>query len=127
MPLTMSGLEQSFLALPFSQKAMICFVVTWLLDVCYTMYTRRTTMLDSTKAANWGTLVYLMSAINIVGYSKDIRLLIPILCGAWVGTKMAVMWESRTKNSSHTAPQSPHPCTCCELHRAARPTLAAAA
>jgi hypothetical protein len=108
--LDQQAVVQAYQALPFLTKAGVVFVSTWLIDVCYALYTLRTAAHRPAAAATYGCVVYLLGAINVLGYAGDVRLLIPIFVGGWLGTYMAVWREAQGVRVSATdrSPSSTH-------------------
>lgn len=87
-------LVETLAAWPFAARALLCVVVTFAFDVCYARYTLRAAAHRPGAAATYSLLVYLLGAFNIVSYSRDIRLIGPIVLGGWMGTYTAV-WRER--------------------------------
>lgn len=99
-------LQSLFASWPFWVKAVVCFSATWVIDVCYAKYLIYTTDGRPSPAATYGTLVYLFGAVNVLSYSQDPWLLVPILIGGWLGTYTTVWKHAREKRTQADASES---------------------
>lgn len=74
----------------FLLKAVMVFVVAFIVDVAYTFYIRRTAQGRALSAALWSGGIALSGAINVLAYTADPRLLAPMVLGYIAGTYWAV-------------------------------------
>lgn len=66
------------------------FLATALADVVWARYIRATADRKAVSAASWSALVVLLGAYATVSIVADRWLVLPALCGAFVGTYYAV-------------------------------------
>jgi hypothetical protein len=71
-------------------KWLVCFVLAFLSDWCFTLYIRRAGEGRAHKAAVWSALIVAFGALNTISYVQHPLLLIPILAGYYAGTYFAV-------------------------------------
>jgi hypothetical protein len=70
--------------------AVIIFVAYFIFDVLYAQYTINVTRGDAFRAANYGTLVYVVSAFGIINYVENYLYLIPMMIGGWIGAYISI-------------------------------------
>lgn len=76
-------------------KHLLVFVATIIFEVFMTMWTLRLTQRRAVSAANWSALSTGFGALVTISYTKDPQYVVSLLVGAWLGTFIAVKWESR--------------------------------
>jgi hypothetical protein len=81
-------------------QVIIVFIVSILLDIVWGLYIRRTSEGRAIVASNMAALLMLLGAINIVSYTKNRWLLIPIIAGNWIGTFLIVKHDERNKRNA---------------------------
>lgn len=75
--------------------------VYFILEALGTKNTIATTKLWPIKAANTGTLMYLISVLgSYVCVTEGLINMIPILVGAWLGQYYSVIWELKLKKKN---------------------------
>jgi hypothetical protein len=74
----------------FALQAAGVFVAAFLVDVAYAYYIRRSAQGRAVPAALWSGGIALAGAYNVIAYTKDPRLLVPMLVGYVLGTYVAV-------------------------------------
>lgn len=75
----------------FALKAVLVFCIAWAVDVAYTFYIRRTAEGRAIQAALWSGLIAVTGAMNILAYTADRRLIVPMVLGYVAGTYWAVL------------------------------------
>lgn len=78
----------------FALQCLSVFLIAVLIDYAYTRYNITSTTKQAHAAARWSVLIYACAAINVLSYTTNHWLLIPALCGAYLGTWVAVKRES---------------------------------
>jgi hypothetical protein len=74
----------------FWVRCVVVFLAAFLADWCFAFYIRRASEGKAFYAAVWSILIVLFSAFNVVEYVRDIRLIIPMTVGYFLGTYLAV-------------------------------------
>ncbi len=90
----MASLTAAFLALSFGERALVCAFATLLINLSAAQCTLCMVSHRASAAASYGVVVILLGAVNVVGYSSDSRLLVPIVIAGWIGTFLAVRYAS---------------------------------
>lgn len=76
-------------------QALIVFVVAIAVDVVWGFYIRRTNEGKAIAAANFAVLLMGLGAINVISYTQNKWMLIPIIVGNWIGTYAVVKWDHK--------------------------------
>ncbi len=76
------------------------FSAAFFADWCFALYIRRAAEGRSHFAAWWSMLIVAFGAINVVSYTKDLRLLAPMLVGYYIGTFVAVHFDHKKQNTN---------------------------
>lgn len=71
-------------------KILLSFLAAFFIDVIWVKYINAVNHELASKAAFWAVLMYGCSGIITINYISQPILLIPTLCGAWLGTYMEV-------------------------------------
>lgn len=74
----------------FAIKCITVFVVACVVDIAYAYYIRRTAEGKALSAALWSGAIAASGAFNILAYTADRRLILPMILGYIVGTYWAV-------------------------------------
>lgn len=72
--------------LPILLQGSVVFVISFLSDVFWGLYIRRTNEGRALAAANYAAIIMAFAAANVISYTKNIWMLIPIISGNWLGT-----------------------------------------
>jgi len=75
--------------------ASLILVAYCLIDWLFTIYTVSIVGRKKLRAANAGTLIYLLTSFGVINYVRDWRYLAPMIIGAWIGTYLSVWHEER--------------------------------
>lgn len=79
--------------LEYCAKAFLVFCVALALDVLWALYIRRTAQGAAGPAATYAVGIFVASAYNTLSYLQSPWLLVPMACGAWVGTYFVIRYE----------------------------------
>ncbi len=103
----MASLTAAFLALSFGERAFVCALATLCINLSAARCTLCMVSHRASAAASYGVVVILLGAVNVVGYSSDSRLLLPIVIAGWFGTYVAVRRAAPSFARATTAPLAP--------------------
>ncbi len=84
----------------FLLKAVAVGVAAFFVDVAYAYYIRRTAEGRAPPASLWSGVIAAAGAYNVVSYTEDIRLLVPMIAGYILGT----YWTVRRDAAQRAAP-----------------------
>ena len=79
--------------LEYLGRALLVFGVALALDVLWALYIRRTATGAAGPAATYAAGIFIASAYNTLSYLQSPWLLVPMACGAWVGTYFVIRYE----------------------------------
>ena len=71
------------------------FCVAFAVDVAYAYYIRRTAEGRALSAALWSGAIALSGAVNVLAYTHDKRLIVPMVIGYIAGTYWAVKRDQK--------------------------------
>ncbi len=71
----------------------LCFMGMLSLDLCYARYTQTITSKNLLGATLWSGVLVSLSIFVTTEFIKDIAMAPWVICGAMVGTYIAVRWE----------------------------------
>lgn len=74
----------------FAFKCVTVFFVACVVDIAYAYYIRRTAEGKALSASFWSGGIAASGAFNILAYTADRRLILPMIAGYIVGTYWAV-------------------------------------
>lgn len=74
----------------FTAPYLIVFVAMFALDFVWAFYTRAITAGEMVKGAGYATVLVLLAGTAQIGYTRDPKLLIPAMFGAFGGTYLAL-------------------------------------
>lgn len=73
-------------------RYVLIFVVGFMIDVFYTLYTFTVVARDPFWAANWALIIGVCSIYSIREIVDKWILMVPYFLGLWSGTFVAIMW-----------------------------------
>lgn len=75
--------------------AMACFCMAFASDWCWTKYIKRAGEGKAFPAAWWSIMIYAFSSANVLVYTKNPYMIIPMLAGYFFGTFYAVKHDHK--------------------------------
>jgi hypothetical protein len=81
----------------FIITAILVFLAVILSDIIWVFYIRRVNQGRALSAAVFGTIVWLFGAFIVVNYIEDKRQIIFAVLGSFIGTYLAVFYDSRKR------------------------------
>ncbi len=84
---------------PFWSRCILVFFAAFFSDWCFALYIRRAAEGRPHFAAWWSMLIVAFGAVNVISYTKDIRLLAPMLMGYYFGTFAAVYFDHKKQRT----------------------------
>jgi hypothetical protein len=79
----------------FIFKSILVFLAVVLGDILWVLYIRRSGEGRALSAAVFGTLIWIFGAFVVINYMEDKRLIIFAVLGAFIGTYLAVKFDSK--------------------------------
>ena len=79
----------------FIFKSILVFLAVVLGDILCVLYIRRSGEGRALSAAVFGTLIWIFGAFVVINYMEDKRLIIFAVLGAFIGTYLAVKFDSK--------------------------------
>jgi hypothetical protein len=79
----------------FIVKSILVFLAVVLGDILWVLYIRRSGEGRALSAAVFGTLIWIFGAFVVINYMEDKRLIIFAVLGAFIGTYLAVKFDSK--------------------------------
>ena len=67
------------------------FVVMFVVDILYVVYTNDVNKHKPLRASLWATCLFLLTSLAIVNYTKDYLNVIPACIGAFMGTYVGML------------------------------------
>lgn len=91
-------------------EEMVQELITWVAlvatsfasDWCFTLYIRRASEGKAFPAALWSVLIVAFGAVNVISYTQNHVLLVPILTGYFAGTYFAVKYDHKGDTNGTT-------------------------
>lgn len=81
---------------PFNPTfALTVFLAYFLVDALYAYYTFSVTRTRPLRAAASGSLVYVLLAVGVIGYTRNAWYLVPMVLGSFLGTYLIVERKRR--------------------------------
>lgn len=77
------------------QTALIVFCVYVLFDILYALYVICVSRRQALRASTISSVLYSLGAYGVMNYLENPWYLIPLACGAFIGTYLAVRYMSR--------------------------------
>jgi len=71
---------------------LLVFFSVFLADVAWAMYFKSIADKKEYRAGFWGALVYLLGFITVTHYVENKWLILPALCGAFLGTTLTLKY-----------------------------------
>jgi hypothetical protein len=90
---------------PILYATLVFFAMT-ALDFVFAEYTKAAGDRRSTAAANWSACIIPFNCIVIMGYIEVWWMIFPTIAGAWLGTKLAVLYGDAVHEWLHAAWQT---------------------
>ena len=84
-----------------SVKMIAVFWVAFAVDIAYAYYIRRAAQGKAWPAAWWSGVIALAGAFNVLAYTSDRRVLIPMIAGYILGTFVAVKRDNTSQGGSN--------------------------
>ena len=81
-------------------KMVAVFWVAFAVDIAYAYYIRRAAQGKAWPAAWWSGLIALAGAFNVLAYTSDRRLLLPMVAGYILGTFVAVQRDHTSQGGT---------------------------
>ncbi len=78
----------------------VCFIAAFATDWCWTKYIKRASEGRAWPAAWWSMFIYLLSSANVLAYTKNPWLLVPMVFGYFLGTYYAVKHDHKKTESA---------------------------
>jgi hypothetical protein len=85
----------------FSIQALTVFVVSILVDIFWALYIRRSGSGHAAVAAHMAVLLVAFGAINVISYTENRWMLVPIILGSWLGTYGVIKWDHRNDGAKN--------------------------
>jgi hypothetical protein len=73
----------------------LCFSMAFATDWCWTKYIKRASDGNAIPAAWWSLLIYGFSSMNVLAYTKNPWLIVPMMVGYFFGTYYAVKHDHK--------------------------------
>lgn len=77
------------------QTAAIVFIVYVLIDILYALYVICVSRCQAWRASAISSMLYSLGAYGVMNYLENRWYLIPLACGAFIGTYVAVKFMSK--------------------------------
>jgi hypothetical protein len=90
---------EQLLSLPFWAKSLIVFGLTTMISVMWALYFRYSSEHRPIAAANADVALVAIGMANVLSYTHDMRLAIPVLVGTWAGTVLAIKRHKSPPNT----------------------------
>ena len=81
----------------FIITAILVFLAVVLSDVLWVLYIRRVNQGKALGSAIFGTIIWLFGAFVVINYLQDKRQIIFAILGSFIGTYLAVIYDSRKR------------------------------
>lgn len=75
------------------------FVIYFLIDIFWAVYTNAVTSRSAGTAATAGALTYAASAAGVLSYVQNRWYIVPMFLGAWAGTYLTVRVMKKNENN----------------------------
>lgn len=82
----------------FLIQAIIAFMALFITDICWAFYINSVKDSSPAKSAMWAVFLFLTGAAGVLSYTTNPWLLIPAGFGAFAGTYLAVVLDTKRRN-----------------------------
>lgn len=83
--------------------SVVCFTLSFFSDWCWTKYIKRAAENKALPAAWWSLLIYGFSSLNVLAYTKNPWLILPMMAGYFFGTYYAVKHDHKGVKNDATS------------------------
>lgn len=80
-------------------------------DVCASFYTMATADREPAKAAAWSVAITAFSAVTVVSFMHDLKLIFAAMVGAWIGTYFTIRYANSFEEGSNELTKGPNDLT----------------
>jgi hypothetical protein len=79
-------------------QTVLVFLISIVTDIVWGLYIRRAGEGKAISAANMTVGIMAFGAVNVISYTRNHWLLIPMIIGNWIGTYSIVKWDHRSRD-----------------------------